>query len=78
MPTVLRVGSIRFFFYSNEGTEPAHIHVQEGQKLAKFWLNTVSLAASKHLQAHELSRLERLVMEHRQQLLEAWNGFFNS
>ncbi|MBC7467314.1 MAG: DUF4160 domain-containing protein [Bdellovibrio sp.] len=27
MPTILRKNGFRFFFYSNEGEEPAHIHV---------------------------------------------------
>ena len=77
MPTVWRVGPFRFFFYSNEGTEPPHVHVQAGRNLAKFWLDPVSLAASKHFTAHELNQMERLVVEHQQQLMEAWNGFFN-
>ncbi len=28
MPTVLRIGRFRFFFFSNEGQEPSHIHVK--------------------------------------------------
>lgn len=27
MPTVLRIGQFRFHFYSDEGNEPAHIHI---------------------------------------------------
>ena len=27
MPTVLRIGSLRFHFYSDEMREPSHIHV---------------------------------------------------
>jgi len=46
MPTVLRIGAARFFFYSNEGAEPAHIHVEQAGALAKFWLDPVALAAS--------------------------------
>src|ERR1043165_864320 len=38
MPTVLRVSGFRFFFYSLEGSEPAHIHVEHGDNTAKFWL----------------------------------------
>jgi hypothetical protein len=37
MPTVLRWGPYRAFFYLNEGDEPAHVHVRAGSK-AKFWL----------------------------------------
>jgi len=36
MPTVARIGPYRLFFYSNEDTEPPHIHVQREQRLAKF------------------------------------------
>ncbi|NLE29049.1 MAG: DUF4160 domain-containing protein [Phycisphaerae bacterium] len=38
MPTVFRVGKYRFFFFSGEGNEPAHIHVESGDSYAKFWL----------------------------------------
>jgi hypothetical protein len=44
MPTVLRWGSYRAFFYSNEGNEPAHIHVPQRDKEAKFWLHDMDLA----------------------------------
>lgn len=46
LPTVLRLGPSRFFFFSGEGLEPAHIHVQRDRALAKFWLAPVSLASS--------------------------------
>jgi hypothetical protein len=57
MPTVRRIGATRFFFYSNEGTEPAHIHVEQAGALAEFWLEPVSLASSSRLRGHELRRL---------------------
>lgn len=76
MPTVKRIGAARFFFYSNEGTEPPHIHVEQGGAVAKFWLEPVSLAFSSRLRGHELRRLERLVVEHRDQFLETWHDFF--
>lgn len=43
MPTVLRVGTYRFFFYSTDGDEPEHIHVERDDNLAKFWLDPVRL-----------------------------------
>jgi hypothetical protein len=42
MPTVLRVEGFRFFFYSKEGNEPAHVHVEHQENRAKFWLFPVS------------------------------------
>ncbi len=62
MPTVLRVFGFRFFFYSLEGSEPAHV--------------PVGLAESHGFRTHELNRLRLLVVEHRLRLLEAWNAHF--
>ena len=76
MPTVLRVSGFRFFFYSLEGTEPVHIHVEHGDKVAKFWLEPINLAESHGFRAHELNRLRLLVIEHRQIFVEAWNAHF--
>lgn len=44
MPEVLRIHGYRFFFFSREGTEPHHIHVEQAERYAKFWLTPVSLA----------------------------------
>ena len=78
MPTVLRIGAFRFFFYANECKEPAHIHVQADNKLEKFWLQPVNLASSIRFNAKELNQLLGLVREHEALLLEAWNDFFNT
>lgn len=76
MPTVLRHGRFRFFFFSGERQEPAHIHVEAGGGYAKFWLHPAALAFSVGLSPGELRDLRRLVAEHQGVLLEAWNGFF--
>ena len=39
MPTVLRSGPYRFYFYSHEPNEPPHIHVDRDDLSAKFWLD---------------------------------------
>jgi hypothetical protein len=44
MPTVLRLGGYRFYFYSHEPNEPPHMHVDRGGSSAKFWLENVTLA----------------------------------
>lgn len=76
MPTVLRIGAYRFFFYANENNEPRHIHVQRERMLAKFWLEPVVFANSVGFPAQELNQLLRLVEEHQQKFVEAWNEFF--
>jgi hypothetical protein len=73
MPTVLRVGRYRFFFFSNEGQEPPHIHVKAGEDEAKFWLDPVALVANYGFNGRELSEIARLVAQHRTGLLEAWD-----
>jgi hypothetical protein len=75
MPTVLRLDGYRFFFYSNEGSEPPHVHVESAGKGAKFWLRPVALARSAGYDARELRVLRGLVEAHRDDLEQAWNAF---
>lgn len=76
MPTVLRDGAFRFYFYSHEPNEPPHIHIDRENLSVKFWLNPVLLARNHGFGAHELRQIERIVQENRQVLLEAWNEYF--
>ena len=77
MPTVCYIGSARFFFFSNEGAEPPHIHVEKAGAVGKFWLDPVSLASSSRFRGHELRAIERVVAERRDEFLEAWHDFFH-
>jgi hypothetical protein len=78
MPTVLRIGPYRFFFFSNEGNEPPHIHVEEGDSYAKYWLGPVRFGRSSGFRAHQLAEIHRIVEEN-QALFEArWNEFFGN
>jgi hypothetical protein len=76
MPTVLRVGPYNFVFFSSDQGEPPHIHVKRDRSIAKYWLNPVALANNHGFPEHELRRIEALVVQHRQTLLEAWNDHF--
>jgi hypothetical protein len=78
MPTILRVDGLRFYFYSHEPNEPAHVHVDRGGASATFWLHDGSLAYNVGFVARDLSALRRLVLDRRDEFLEAWNGFFKS
>ncbi len=78
MPTVLRLDGYRFFFYSLENTEPAHVHAERGGNAAKYWLNPVALAMNNGFRSHELTRLRTLVTEYRNTFQEAWNAHFGS
>lgn len=78
MPTVLRVGPYRFFFYSSDGSEPPHVHVERDRDTAKFWLSLVRLQNSGGFRRHELNRIQRIIDEHREALLRSWDEYFNS
>jgi hypothetical protein len=76
MPTVLKVGSLRFFFFSNEGNEPIHIHVESDDKYAKFWLEPVQLAKSVGYSASELNKIRKIILENVNIFKEAWDEHF--
>lgn len=75
MPTVLRFLGWRFHFYSDEGNEPPHIHVDTGDAECKFWLDPVELARNQGVEPAMLRRIERTVFDHQALLMEAWYGF---
>ena len=76
MPTVLRIGPFRFYFYSHEPNEPPHVHVDRGEATIKIWLDPVEVAKSRGFRAHEIGGILALVDEHRSSLLEAWHEYF--
>lgn len=78
MPTVLRRGPYRFYFYSHEPNEPAHVHVDRDDSSAKFWLQPVGLARNFGFSPNELRRIQRLVTQHQAEFLEDWNGHFGA
>ena len=76
MPTVLRIGSYRFFFVSLDRGEPPHIHVRRESMVAKFWLDPVALQQAGGFNRSELNTIGRLVQEHRETIPEGWYEFF--
>jgi hypothetical protein len=76
MPTVLREGPYRFFFYSADSVEPPHVHVERDAKKAKFWLAPVRLARKSTLKKAEINLIEELVKENSAMLLGKWNEHF--
>ena len=78
MPTLVRDGPYRFYFYSHEPNEPPHIHVDRDADSAKFWLTPVALAANYGFRPVELRRIETLVERYATMLLEAWDERFGT
>ena len=78
VPTVLRIGSFRFHFYSDEGREPAHVHVRTPEGECKFWLEpNVGLAGNRGVPAPDLRRIEKLVFDHHIELRNAFHEYHN-
>jgi hypothetical protein len=77
MPTVLRSGPYRFFFYAGDRDEPPHVHIERDDSEAKYWLDPVRLQWSSGFSAKEINRVEKILLENQTPLLEHWNEFFN-
>ena len=75
MPTILRSGPYRVYFYSHEPNEPPHVHVDRDKASCKVWLSPVALVSSLGFTASELREVERLVSSKRAILLKAWEEF---
>jgi Domain of unknown function (DUF4160) len=76
MPTVLRSGPYRFFFYAGDRDEPPHVHVERDSNIAKFWIDPVRLQNSGGFSRTEINRIQKLVEENRIALRESWDEFY--
>ena len=78
MPTVLNKDGFRFFFYSDEGNEPAHIHVTKGDAEGKIWLEPISKVAYLHgFTNAEIKQITIIVFEYLEKFKTQWHGHFN-
>jgi hypothetical protein len=76
VPTLLVVEGFRFWFYSNEGREPPHVHVSKAGAAAKVWLQPVHFAYSHGFTPSQLKRIRELVFEHQTSFVERWHEHF--
>ncbi len=77
MPTLLTIGSYRFFCYAGDRDEPPHVHIERDQDEVKFWLDPIRIQSNRGFGRTEINRIQKLVEEHQEQLLEGWHDFFN-
>ena len=68
MPTVLRYGPYRCFFYAGDREEPPHVHVERDVNVAKFLLDPIRLVGSGGFRSAEIKRVQRLIEEHRDEI----------
>lgn len=62
--TVLQSGPYRFFFFSSDRNEPAHIHVKRDGKIAKSWLAPVRMADNYVFSETELNPIAGIGRKH--------------
>ena len=77
MPTLLRDGPFRFFFYLGDRNEPPHVHVQRDNQIAKFWLDPVTLERSGGMRRSDIHWVERIIEENQASFLREWDVRFN-
>ena len=77
MPNVLTEAGFRVFFYSDEGFEPPHVHIEYQGAVSKFWINSVQFAGTMGMNAAQIKKASLIVKKHEQLILEKWNEFFS-
>jgi hypothetical protein len=77
MPTILREGPYRFFFYSGDRDEPYHVHAERNDKIAKVWLDPMRLHSSGGFNRAEISKILKIIADQRELMMEAWNDHFS-
>jgi hypothetical protein len=77
MPEVFRMLGFVFFFYSNEGIEPMHIHVRKAGGFAKYWLEPIELEFSQGMKVNDLKIAEQLIIDHLELINAKWNEIHN-
>jgi hypothetical protein len=72
MPEVFREFGFVFFFYSNEGGEPMHIHVRKAGGFAKFWIEPIELEFAQGMKISDLKLAEELINNHIALIKKRW------
>ena len=77
-PTIFREGPFRFFFFSRE-EERIHVHVESPDGEAKFWLEPeIEIARNYRLTEKDLGRVRELILQHEDEIRDAWHRHFGS
>jgi len=76
MPTILRTGPYRVYFFSSDGREPPHVHVDRDDRMVKFWLAPLRCDQNHGFPAIELRKIEGILKAHQPRLVGAWYDYF--
>jgi len=77
MPVVLRIKGYRFYFFSNEGHEPMHIHVEKADANCKVWLvPNINFEYAYGLSGKEQKEILGIVKNNLDFIKKSWNEYF--
>ena len=77
-PTVFQYKAYRFYFFSREESR-VHVHVYSPDGEAKFWLEpVVALAEVYKLNARQITQIQKIVEERKNEIEKSWKKHFKS
>lgn len=77
IPTLLLLDGYRFFFYSNESNEPAHVHVEKGSGEGKIWFeSTLEIAWMYRFSSLEENEIWEIAGKHATNFKTKWYEYF--
>lgn len=79
MPELFRVFGFTYYFFSREH-EPIHVHVEGAEGYAVYDLSEGSFIRryAKGIKAGDLLRIESVLFENRDAIIETWKNYFNN
>jgi hypothetical protein len=75
---LFRAEGFVFFFYSNEGHEPMHVHTRRVGGFAKFWIEPLELECACGMTTQELARAEQLIADNADLIRRRWHEVFGT
>lgn len=73
MPEIFRKLGFVFFFFSNDGSEPMHIHVRKAGGFAKYWIEPIELDFSQGMKVQDIKLAQDFIEEHLELIKLKWN-----
>jgi hypothetical protein len=72
MRVIFREKGYEFSFFMFDLGEPMHVHVRQGRKQAKYWIEPLALAWMRGYRQQELHEIERLIHDNEDLIREVW------
>ncbi len=85
MPNVLRIGSYYVYFWTDEGTEPIHVHISTGKptpNATKLWLTKAGHCVVSHnnsqIPEHKLNKIIEVIEDQFFYICLKWQETFGN